>query len=102
MGKFYFLLGEHFFFDKEILPQMANHGRFKSLERRVDAAIARGSNAASSPFFPNDHEVKEERFLEGGSRFFHQLVPCFVQILPLGMKLERTTAYSPKPCEMSL
>ena len=40
----------------------------------MDAAIARGSNGASSPFFPNDHEVKEERFLEGGSRFFHQLV----------------------------
>ena len=40
----------------------------------MDAAIARGSNGASSPFFPNDQEVKEERFLEGGSRFFHQLV----------------------------
>lgn len=38
--------------------------RFKSLERRVDAAIARGSNGASSPFFPNDHEVKEDSSIQ--------------------------------------
>ena len=58
-----------------------NHGRFKNLERRVDAAIARGSGA-SSPFFPNDHhEVKEETFCwERESRFFSISLCCFMQI----------------------
>ena len=56
-----------------------NHGRFKSLERRVDAAIARGSGA-SSPFFPNDHEVKEENFFGARESFFSISLCCFMQI----------------------
>lgn len=61
----------------------------------MDAAIARGSNGASSPFFPNDHEVKEERFLEGGSRFFHQLVLLHANIAT-GYEIGEDSSIQPK------